>query len=79
MMNSHIHVDDNIPPTYKILLFYSAAPELMQQKFFFDDFGDVNDIFDGPTESSEFNFNPEKGLCFNIFFVFLNPSLLVFL
>ena len=67
MVNSHIHVDDNIPSTYKILLFYLAAPELMQEKSFFDDFGDVNDIFDGPTESSEFNFNPEKGLCFNIF------------
>ena len=66
MMDDHIHVDYNIPPTYKMLLFYVAAPESMQEKSFFDDLSDVTDIFDGPTESSEFNFNPEKGLCLNI-------------
>ncbi|KAM7426624.1 hypothetical protein ABFA07_022123 [Porites harrisoni] len=51
------NVDQDIPASTK-----QAAPESMQEKSFFDDFGDVNDIFDGPTESSEFNFNPEKDI-----------------
>ena len=44
---------------------YFSAFGLTQKKSFVDDLSDVDDLFNGPSDCSMFNLNPEKGIILN--------------